>query len=87
VERTTKQFYESKRAEFRAAYQAAREEPRTGFLKPHQKAIRNLGNLFTRLVLNAFHQEAITSSDLSDYLGVRLRHIPKIEEALLNAAR
>ena len=44
----------------------------------------DLGKQFIRIVLGAYHQEAITSSEVSDYLGTRLKHLPKIERAVFS---
>lgn len=34
------------------------------------------------LVLDAFNDDRITTSDVSDFLGVRLKHLDKISEIL-----
>lgn len=41
--------------------------------------VSRLGLPFTRMVVIAYRQAQITLSDLSDYLGVRVTHLPKIE--------
>ena len=41
------------------------------------------GPFFVRLVLESYHQEKITPNDLSSFLDVRLKHVPKIEHAVL----
>ena len=43
---------------------------------------RPAGPGFVRLVLDSYYNERITASDLADFLGVRLKHMPKIEEAV-----
>lgn len=63
------------------ALQAAKTE--SGFAPPSTMAVATSGNLFSRLVLSGYHQEKITGSDVSDYLSVRLKHLPKIETAVL----
>jgi DNA-directed RNA polymerase specialized sigma subunit len=35
-----------------------------------------------RLVLQSYYQDRITLSDVSEYLGVRLKHLSKIEQAV-----
>ena len=78
LRKTSEGFYRAKRAEY------ARLESRTGggFLRVPMKAIRDSGQPFVRIVLNAYYREAITSSDVSEYLGVRLKHLPAIETRL-----
>ncbi len=55
---------------------------RGGRLLPDQKAVRNNGPAFSRLVLAAYYDEAITGSDVSEYLDVKLKHLDKIERRL-----
>ena len=45
-------------------------------------ALRAGGPLYTSVVLDAYDREAITSADLSEYLGARLKHVPDIREML-----
>ncbi len=90
--RTSEAFYRKKRDELRAEFEAQQEEalqkkalglaPK-GFVTPDRIAVSTAGPFFVRLVLNSYHQEKITSNDLSSFLEVRLKHIPKIERAVL----
>jgi len=57
-----------------------------GEAPPHTVALASAGPLFARLVLDSFHQEKITSSDVSEYLDVRLKWMGKIEQALFGRA-
>ena len=79
--RTTNDFYRTKREEFQEEYQ---DRPSTtgGFPLPDRIAVSTAGADFVRLVLNSYYQEKITSSDVSDYLDVRLKHLPRIEAAV-----
>ena len=79
--RVSLEFYRKKRDELREAYER-RSEHQEGFAPHHQVVVRDLGKQYIRVVLGAYHQEAITSSDVSDYFGVRLKHLPKIEQAV-----
>lgn len=82
---TTKEFYQRKREEFEAEYELL-EKSRSaqgGYAPPHRMAISSAGHLFTHLVLTSYHQERITSSDLSELLEVRLKHMPKIEKEVI----
>lgn len=84
--RTTEAFYRTKRKEFIEAYREARATRAEGFAPPDRIAVSSAGHLFVRLVLDSFYQERITSSDVSDYLGVRLKWMPKIEQAVRGSA-
>lgn len=77
--KTTEDFYRGKRRQF-LGEQAQSRSSSGGGPPPDRKAISALGPAFVRLVLNSFYQEKITSSDVSDYLEVRLKWMPKIEE-------
>jgi Zn-dependent peptidase ImmA (M78 family) len=89
--RTTNQFYGEKRAQYaaeRAAQQAntsAAANERSGFESPAVKAVSTQGPSYVRLVLQSYHQGRITLSDVSNYLGVRTKHLPRIERAVLAA--
>ena len=77
LERTTKDFYEQKRAQYRKEYESRKKQE--GFAPPYVEAVSSVGRSFARLVLDAFHQEKITASDVSDYFSVRLKHLSNIE--------
>ena len=81
-------FYLQKRAQFLKEYKSRREREREKFKdqdfrrNPSNEAISAYGMAFTRLVLNTYYQDRITLSDVSGYLGVRVRHVPTIEQAI-----
>lgn len=80
--RTTREFYQEKREEFLEEYQALRQK-QTGFVTPDVKAVSGAGPTFVKLVLDSYYQERITSRDVSEYLGVRLKHLANIEEKVM----
>jgi Zn-dependent peptidase ImmA (M78 family)/transcriptional regulator with XRE-family HTH domain len=91
--RASEAFYRKKRKELQAEYEAQLEEVKQkkalgmetgGFAPPDRMAVSKAGPFFVRLVLESYHQERITANDLSSFLDVRLKHIPKIEHAVLN---
>jgi len=82
--RTTTSFYKSKREEFLKEYERLRRLRRGGPVPLQRKVISSAGLTFVHLVLNSYYQEKITSSDLSDYLEVRLKHLPKIENEAMS---
>ncbi len=75
----TKEFYLEKRAQFRAKKIPSDK----GFAPPAQMAISVSGNAFVRLVLDNYYRENITSSDVSDFLNVKLKHLGKIEQRVM----
>jgi len=44
------------------------------------------GPMFLSLALDNYHQRRITLNDLAEILGVKARHVPKIEQHLGAAA-
>lgn len=76
--RTTEGFYRRKRAEYAEEWRRRREE-HEGFAPPDVVALGRVGRLFAQLVLESYHQERITSSNVADYLDVKLRHLAGIE--------
>jgi Zn-dependent peptidase ImmA (M78 family) len=78
---TVQSYYEEKRDEFLKRYteQRVREQQKGGFAPPHEVALTSAGPTFTSLVVESFNRERITASDVSDYLQVRLKHLPDIQ--------
>jgi Zn-dependent peptidase ImmA (M78 family)/DNA-binding XRE family transcriptional regulator len=83
VGKPTPDFYRAKRRQFQKEYRRLSERQPDGFVPPYRKALSNAGPTFTRLVLNSYYQENITSSDLSDFLSVKLKHMGKIEREVM----
>lgn len=77
--KTNRTFYRAKQRELA---ELGKEAGKKGFLTPPRRAIRNIGQPFLRIVLGAYYRESITSSDLAEYIGVRLKHLTTIEDRL-----
>jgi Zn-dependent peptidase ImmA (M78 family) len=82
--RTTAAFYRARRRELLEEY-AEQQKGRTGFSTPDLKAVSYAGPSFVRMVLDSYYREHITTRDVSEYLGVKLKHLPKIEERVLGS--
>lgn len=79
---TTLAYYRRMREHYLERFLRARAAERVeaeGFLHPAERAFRDRGRAFVGLVLDAYHREAITSADLAGFLGVRLKHLDRIE--------
>lgn len=82
LDRVPQTFYQRKRAEYQRRYLELREKRANGgFAPPSTMAVTTAGKLFTRLVLQAYDDTLITSSDVSEYLGVRMKHLERIRKA------
>jgi len=77
--RTSEKFYYKKRDEYRVEYAKWREQRKEGFAPPHVVSLSSAGPLFTNLVIENFNREHITASGVSDYLQVRVKHLPEIQ--------
>lgn len=86
LELTTWDYYLSKREEFYKKYQEAQANAK-GFAAPHAVAISNAGPTFTRLVLEGLNRNKITTSDFSDYLQIRVRHLSEVKQEVSLAGR
>ena len=79
----TDTFYRQKRAEYAHQFKATTKP--SGFAPPHVIALSRAGDSFSRLVLAGYASEKLTSSDVSDLLEVRIKHLPKIEQTLMRS--
>jgi Zn-dependent peptidase ImmA (M78 family) len=80
----TEKFYRQKRAEYAKQFKATTKSP--GFAPPYVLALSRAGDSFSRLVLAGYASEKLTSSDVSDLLEVRVKHLPRIERSLLHSS-
>jgi Zn-dependent peptidase ImmA (M78 family) len=83
--RTTKEFYLLKRAQYQAQYLAQKEQnieaPDTPFARDYaQRAISNLGQTFVGLILNSYHDKLITLADAAKYLDVRPQKVRRVQQ-------
>ncbi len=85
--KTTPDFYQKRRKMFLREYETIRRSKKAGIVLPHVKAISNCGLTFVRLVLDGYTREKITSSDLSEFLDIRLKHLNKIQEESAHKAQ
>lgn len=87
---TNWEFLQEKQAEYKAAYEAFRDEQkrrRQEANKPggpsyYRMKVRDLGRGFIESALDAYHARAITGSDLSEALEIKLNQVPKLEAEL-----
>jgi Zn-dependent peptidase ImmA (M78 family)/transcriptional regulator with XRE-family HTH domain len=82
---TTNQFYQAKRAQYLAEYAAQqkkkKEEAAEEDMKRNmpQETVSNLGRPLVRMLLGNYYQDRITLSEISGYLGLKVKHLPKLE--------
>jgi Zn-dependent peptidase ImmA (M78 family) len=76
--RTSREFYQQKRAEWQQEYAQLRSEQAGGFVPVPRKIVLGNGRLLTGLVLDAYDSRMITGSELSRILGTKLDHLGAI---------
>lgn len=76
--RTTRSFYEKFRRDL-AAHPPRRQTARIAYPR---RVLRRVGQPFARIVIGAYYSERITGNELAEYLGARLKYLPKIESLL-----
>jgi Zn-dependent peptidase ImmA (M78 family) len=85
VGRTTERFYRQKRRQFAAEAAAREADVEVAVVPPFRRALNRLGRLYAKGVLESFYQGRVSASDLSRYLGLKLRHLPEFEAAVFSS--
>src|SRR5262245_32253464 len=86
-DRTTDEFYQQKRRQYLAEYLASqarkREQAASSEMKRNmpQETVSNFGRPLVNMLLDNYHQDRLTLSEVSGYLGLKVKHIPKLEQA------
>ncbi len=85
-DRTTAEFYRQKRAQYIAEYLAMRERQKEKSADADIKrnmpveTVSNFGRPLVRMLLSNYYQDRITLSEVSGYLGLKVKQIPKLEQ-------
>ena len=86
---TDQAFYRTKETEYANDYAAHLERKKSSYADKEfggrnmpNEAFSLLGRNFVRMVLAPYHSDRITLRDVSEYLNLKTRHIPKVTEIL-----
>lgn len=83
--------YQRKRADLIKEFEKQKvkdKESKKNIVVPyHNRVVSSIGRFYTKLVLSGYYQEKITSSTLSDYLGIKLNHLQKVENTIFKQSR
>lgn len=88
LQRASDDFYGRKRRQYAVEFQQLRErEKAKNAGKPiprdmPRETVADFGKPFVRRVIENYHQDRISLSEVSGYLGVKVRHVPGIERQL-----
>ncbi|MCK4445179.1 MAG: ImmA/IrrE family metallo-endopeptidase, partial [Thermoplasmata archaeon] len=77
--RASRQFYQMKHEEWETKAKELQERKGGGRRDPPKECVQQNGAPFVSLVLESYRNDRITCSDVSDYLNIRLKHLPKVE--------
>jgi Zn-dependent peptidase ImmA (M78 family) len=86
IGRATQAFYGRKRTQYIAEFVALKARQKAEAegkpIRRHmpRETVGNYGRPFIRAVLENYHRDRITLSEVSGYLGVKVKHIPAIEQ-------
>jgi Zn-dependent peptidase ImmA (M78 family) len=84
--RTTAEFYAQKRNQYLKEYAAnkarQKELAEDAEMKRNmpQETVSNFGKPLVRMLLGNYYSDRITLSEVSGYLGLKVKHIPKLEQ-------
>jgi Zn-dependent peptidase ImmA (M78 family) len=86
INKTTEYFYKHKREQYQAEYRIKiaqeKAEKKSMPIQYHYKVLNQTGRKFAKLVFEGYHQNKIGLLDVSEYLGTKIKHLPKIEQSL-----
>ena len=86
LNRTTENFYRQKRAQYIGEYLASQRRKREKAAETEmkrnmpQETVSNFGKRLVNMLLDNYHQDRMTLSEVSGYLGLKVKHVPKLEE-------
>lgn len=85
--RTTEAFYQAKRNLYAAEHQANRQRDREKAAEDRisrnmpRETLSNLGRPLVQMILGNYYQDRLTLSEVAGYLGIKTKHIAKLEHA------
>jgi Zn-dependent peptidase ImmA (M78 family) len=86
LNRTTEAFYARKRAQFIAEFDESQKRKKEKAVESEmkrnmpQETVSNFGRRLVNMLLDNYHQDRMTLSEVSGYLGLKVKHVPRLEE-------
>ncbi|MGA3001778.1 MAG: hypothetical protein ABSE20_08625 [Acetobacteraceae bacterium] len=84
--RTTWEFYGRKRAQYQAEYLAlqALDRTKTADVEVRRnmplETVSNYGRPLVQMILENYYQDRLSLSEVVGYLGIKTKHIPRLEQ-------
>ena len=82
INKTTADFYNFKKKQWNKEH-SNKKKKRSGGSHLNNK-IKYNGKMYSRLVLSAYENNIINGADFSEYMGLQLKHTPKLETLLFS---
>lgn len=83
----SEEFYKQKLKQLEDAFRDLQKRKKKGGAPPAARAVQENGVPFTSMVIAAYRSEGISSTEVSDYLGVRQKHLARVEKLLTTKAK
>jgi len=86
LNRTTEAFYARKRAQFIVEFDESQKRKKAKAAESEmkrnmpQETVSNFGRRLVNMLLDNYHQDRMTLSEVSGYLGLKVKHVPRLEE-------
>ena len=82
VDVISQEVYKAQAKELEEAFRAIPKKKTKGGPPPAARAVQEAGVPLSAMVLSAYRKEAISSKEVSDFLGVRQKHVATVEKLL-----
>ena len=83
----TNDLYAAKREEFQRRYEEARLAASTPIVSYEKRVVGALGPAYVELAFTAYYRKRLSLSELSDFLGVRVTNLGKVEREVFGLSR
>lgn len=84
--KTSNDYYNKKKVEWDEKYKEFAQKKKFGRKVPAKACLQENGRPFVTLVLSSYGSETISLSDVSDYLGIKVKHLPNVEKLIYGKA-
>jgi Zn-dependent peptidase ImmA (M78 family)/transcriptional regulator with XRE-family HTH domain len=84
-DRTTEEFYRRKRAQYITEFDESQKQKKQKTAETEmkrnmpQETVSNFGRRLVNMLLDNYHQDRMTLSEVSGYLGLKVKHVPRLE--------
>lgn len=84
--KTSNEYYNKKKSEWNKRFKEFAPKKKFGRKVPSKACLQENGRPFVALVLSSYGSEKISLSDVSDYLSIKVKHLPDVEKLIYGKA-